>query len=134
MKKFFVLVTVGCCDYIVTVNANSALIAEHEILSFVTQYKGERKVYCSAYDDVNLMSGYFNTAETIDMIGIERVITQYCESCKVSEIKSEMVDKVSKVCELVNKLGKGFENEYDLEKLTHNNEVLSEMIKVLSNK
>lgn len=134
MKKFFCLVTVNSCDYIVTVNANCASAAEHEILSSITQYRGERKVYCTAYDEVKYITSYFDTAETIDMIGIDRVITQYCDSCKANEIKAEMNNKVSKVCELINNLGKGLKNEYDLEKLTHSNEVLSEMIKVLSNK
>lgn len=129
-KKFYVHVTVNMSDYIVTVIANNQLQAEHKILDNVTQYKGERKVYATATENISDICGYLVNAETIDMIGIERVIKNYCEEMERQERCKLAIEQTNIICELMNKLGDDM-NFKTIDDLKHNNKVLDEMIKVL---
>lgn len=129
-KKFYVHVTVNMSEYIVTVIADSELQAEHKILDSVTQYKGERKVYANATDDITVISCYLSHSETIDMIGIERVIKNYCDEMERQERCKLVIDQTEMICNLMNKLGEDM-NFKSLDDLKHNNKVLQEMIKVL---
>lgn len=130
MKKFYVHVVVNMSEYIVTVIANSAIQAEHKILDNVTQYKGERKVYATAFENATEICDYLNNAETIDMIGIERVIKNYCDEMERQERCKLAIEQTNTICELMNKLGEDM-NFKTIEDLKHNNAVLQEMIKVL---
>ena len=129
-KKFYVHVIVNMSEYIVTVIADNQLQAEHKILDNVTQYKGERKVYATAAKNVTDICGYLVNAETIDMIGIERVIKNYCDEMERQERCKLAIDQTEMICNLMNKLGEDM-NFKSLDDLKHNNKVLQEMIKVL---
>lgn len=129
-KKFYVHVTVNMSEYIVTVIADSELQAEHKILDNVTQYKGERKVYANATENITDICGYLVSAETIDMIGIERVIKNYCDEMERQERCKLAIEQTTKICELMNALGDDMKFK-TVDDLKHNNEVLAEMIKVL---
>lgn len=129
-KKFYVHVTVNLSEYIVTVIAENQLQAEHKILDNVTQYKGERKVYATATENITDICCYLVDAETIDMIGIERVIKNYCDEMERQERCKLAIDQTEMICNLMNKLGEDM-NFKSLDDLKHNNKVLQEMIKVL---
>lgn len=129
-KKFYIHVTVNMSEYIVSVIAENELQAEHKILDNVTQYKGERKVYANATDDITIISTYLSHSETIDMIGIERVIKNYCDEMERQERCKLAIDQTEMICNLMNKLGDDM-NFKSLDDLKHNNKVLQEMIKVL---
>lgn len=129
-KKFYVHVTVNMSDYIVTVIADNELQAEHKILDNVTQYKGERKVYATATDDITVISCYLTQSETIDLVGIERVIKNYCNEMERQERCNLAIEQTAIICELMNVLGEDMKFK-TVEDLRHNNEVLNEMIKVL---
>lgn len=130
MKKFYVHVTVNVSEYIVTVTANSAVQAEHKIFDYVTQYKGERKVYATATENIGDICAYLGCAETIDMIGIERVIKDYCDEMERQERCKVAMEQVTTICELMNKIGEDM-NFKTIDDLKRNNKVLHEMIKVL---
>ncbi len=129
-KKFYVHVTVNMSDYIVTVIAENQLQAEYKILDNVTQYKGERKVYATATENITDICGYLVSSETIDMIGIERVIKNYCDEMERQERCKLAIEQTTKICELMNVLGENMKFK-TVDDLKHNNEVLAEMIKVL---
>ena len=129
-KKFYVLVTVNMNDYIVSVIAENERQAEQKILDNVTQYKGERKVYATATDDITVISCYLSHSETIDMTGIERVIKNYCDEMERQERCKLAIDQAEMICNLMNKLGEDMSFK-SLDDLKHNNKVLQEMIKVL---
>lgn len=131
MKKFYVHVTVNMSEYIVTVIANDAVQAEHKILDNVTQYKGERKVYATATENISDICAYLVDAETIDMIGIKRVIKNYCDEMERQERCKVAMEQVTTICELMNKIGEDM-NFKTIDDLKHNNKVLHEMIKVLN--
>lgn len=129
-KKFYVHVTVNMSEYIVTVIADNELQAEHKILDNVTQYKGERKVYANATDDITVISCYLSHSETIDMIGIERVIRNYCDEMERQERCKLAIEQTAIIYELMNVLGEDMKFK-TVDDLKHNNKVLAEMIKVL---
>ena len=130
-KKFYVCVTVNMSEYIVTVMADSELQAEHKILNNITWYKGERKVYANAFDDITVIKCYHSHAEIIDMIGIERVIKDYCDEMERQERRKLAIDQTATICTLMNNLLGDDMNFKSLDDLKHDNKVLQEMIKVL---
>lgn len=130
MKKFICLVRVNVCEYVVNVYAESFINAEHIILDNVTQYKGERKVYCSAHvyeENAYDLLAMIERCDTIDIQGIKRVIKNYCDECERVERERENVEKVTKICELLNNLN----SDTDLETLRKNGLCLDAMIKEL---
>lgn len=129
-KKFYVHVIVNMSEYLVTVIADNQLQAEHKIIDNVTQYKGERKVYATATENITDICGYLVNAETIDMIGIERVVKNYCDEMERQERCKLAIDQTEMICNLMNKLGDDM-NFKSLDDLKHNNKVLQEIIKVL---
>jgi hypothetical protein len=129
-KQFFVHVTVNICEYVVIVTADSELQAERKVLDKVTRYKGERKVYAKATDDITVINCYHPHAEIIDMIGIERVIKNYCDEMERQERCKLAIDQTVTICALMNKLGEDM-NFKSLDDLKHDNKVLQEMLKVL---
>ena len=126
-KQFFVHVTVNTSEYVVIVTADSELQAERKILDNVTRYKGERKVYAKATDDITVINCYHSHAEIIDMIGIERVIKNYCDEMERRERCKLAIDQTETIYNLMNKLGKDM-NFKSLDDLKDNNIVLQEMI------
>jgi len=130
-KKFYVRVTVNMSEYIVAVIADSELQAERKILDNVTQYKGERKVYAKATDDITKISWHLSYLETIDMIGIERVIKDYCDEMERQERRKLAIDQTVTICTLMNKLLGDDMNFKSVDDLKHDNKVLQETIKVL---
>lgn len=72
----------------------------------------------------------FEQSGTIDMIGIKRVIKNYCNEMERQERCNLAIEQTAIICELMNVLGEDMKFK-TVDDLRHNNEVLNEMIKVL---